>query len=391
MKHKISGMKEKRILLLFLLLCTVILTQANIFVKIDPKYAMVSVDWFRFYSLFYHSYTNYTFVPTPPKEGMCTPCDFAVRNTEPNSTPRDLILTVALGGVQNLIVFMRTLRTTGSKCSVVILTDHKAYLAIGDETREYAQNCGCQIIDCGDDPVQEYKFGPHNYCYYLMYLFLYNNQGKFDRVVNIDLYDAAFQGDPFNFQVNTTHLNMIDEGSDYTTDNGEWMYNWYKDGFGLLTDEERKDLYLCSGYLGGPPSLFMLFIEEFLKITIWEKGIADQATYNYLVTKGALANVSRNKVRKNELVYNIAFKRLKDEPNQMGDIRTIRNVNFHSVIIHQYYFSPPFAVSLLRACPRESPTMDRYIAHCDFSCFNQVESCAKNSFCDGSQISIQWS
>ena len=338
-------------------------------------------DWIPFSSLFDQEEVNYTFTPFTPNE-KCKFCNYTVRNKEyANSTPRDVLMSGSFGTVQNIVVFLKTLRTTGSKCSVVVIMDNDAVSVLTDEMKEYIRNCGCQIINIGKLPIGNYPYASMSYFYYPMYFFLKKNKDKFDRVMKLDLFDAVFQGDPFNVQVNTTHLNIVDEGATFNAWTGVWVINQFSKRYPPLTEEEKKHIYVCGGYVAGGIDMIMHFIEELMKETIYEAGVDDQTTYNYLLLRGSLVNYPRSEIRKTDFVYHTAYERMTNEPRDFGNIRTVRDKQAFASIIHQYYYRRQFGLSVLKACPRDSPQLINYLAHCHQSCITKLEQCAKNPDC----------
>ena len=80
----------------------------------------------------------------------CNYCNFKVRNGKSNSSPRDLIITGSTGKVENINLFMRTLRHTGCMCTVAILVDRMAFHRISYEMIKDIERCGGQIINMGE-------------------------------------------------------------------------------------------------------------------------------------------------------------------------------------------------------------------------------------------------
>ena len=315
---------------------------------------------------------NLTF--TFPKQGNCTYCNFTVRNQEyADSSEKDIIILGALEKIENLSPFMRSLRTTGSKCSVVLLTDDASY--IDEVTLQSALDCGLQIIRCGHDLAPDFPYGPHNFIYYLIKEFLEQNKGKFDRVITIDLYDVIFQGDPFNVQVGRDFINAIDEGARFI--DSRTNRNWWPKYKPPLKSSELQNYYVCSGYFAGSQEMMTRFIDLFIENTDLETGTADQGTFNYIVLREMeKANLTKNPFREKELVYNTLGLNLFFERyayKQMGNIRTVRSHDAFASIVHRYYTSGVMTKSILKACPRISKTQINYLAKCNDACIKKLE------------------
>ncbi|OHT05377.1 hypothetical protein TRFO_05962 [Tritrichomonas foetus] len=127
----------------------------------------------------------------------CPACIFNVRNRDnSNSSPSDVVISSMFFQSFNLIPCIRSLRTTGSKCSAVIFTDTSLMNQITSEFQKIMNDCGCAIFSIGTLSTKERK-----YLFMLRNIianqFLEKNQNLFKRIIVFDLYDTIFQGDPF--------------------------------------------------------------------------------------------------------------------------------------------------------------------------------------------------
>ena len=292
-------------------------------------------------------------------DSKCKACNFTARNEDKaNSSPRDVIVAIVTKADFNFVVFMRTLRTVKSKCSVVFIMDRKAISKMRRVTKKYIQHCGCQIINSGNVNMKKYKYRDVNLRFYHLYMFLLRNRGQFDRVITIDVFDSAFQGDPFNVQINRTHFNIVDEGKKYK----QCPVNtgWFENSFGPMKEEEKDAYYLCAGYLGASEDMMFSFLELYFSKYKWNSDMNDQGLVGYLALRSPLKNVLPGR-RQTELVYHNAGFPFNGGHDIIGDVRTIRNESAYASIIHHYYKSVNFMESLVRSCPRESKFMNRYI------------------------------
>ena len=309
----------------------------------------------------------------------CKLCTYTVRNTQPNSTPRDVIICNAIGTAKNEILFVKTLRTTGSKASCVFLVDSHAYGIISQETKQIVESCGGQIINCGPVPYHK-KLDGHNYCYVFSAYFIENNIKNIDRIIICDMYDTVFQGDPFNMQLENDKLNIIDEGATFSTRPGENNREWLLAFNYTLPKEKYQDYYLCSGFIGGKAEIVLKTLKLYLKQHTFGQKKHDQAAFNYLYFSGILAahNISINKMRNNELVRHISYIPLGNHTS-IGDIRGIRNDTIYATVIHHYYLDSEFVMSLLKYCPRESKTLKYYLGRIKETKVIQMEQQIKSN------------
>ena len=304
-----------------------------------------------------------TFVYKPYK-GTCQFCNFTVRNQEyADSTENDLLLAGAVGQPKNIAPFIRSLRTTGSKCSCVLLIDDD--MEIDPISLQIAEECGMQIIRCGKFIDYPYPCARNNYIYFFIEAFLEQNVHKFDRVIIVDLYDTVFQGDPFNVQVQRTYINAVDENHDYYHNyiNRDWIN---QAGWPHLQVYEWGYHYLCSGYLGGSAKDILHLIQVFTQYADLSSGIHDQGIFNYLfVKKSKMYGLKRSPYRKIEFVYHtIGGKthRLEGRRN-LGNIPTRSDVKSYASVLHHVYSSIYLQASILWSCPRISPLQTNYMAH----------------------------
>lgn len=315
----------------------------------------------------------------------CRICNYTVRNTKENSSPKDVAIIPAVGLTQNIEVFSRTLRTTGSKCSLVILLDNNTYFSLDNEAKEELEACGAQIINCGSTVLLT-RIDAFDYCYAFTALFIEANRHLIDRAIRFDMYDTVLQGDPFNYQVDSK-LNLIDEGVPLRIRlgdiNGEWISHFDKDVM-----KWNGKIYKCAGYIGGSAETMYKAFGLFLEYMQLGTGQNDQGAVNFFYLSGLYKKRGIEVVgqRKNELVRHCAFARLR-EHDKIGDIRQIRDDNSFAAVVHHYYMNPNLQMSILRACPRKHKKTNFYISHCpEFvvkSMETFLENCTANCTFDG--------
>ena len=348
------------VLLLLASICTNFYCQnvAGVFILGNPS-GNGTYYWSSLKALLEQHFDSSPYFTPIEADSMCKMCNFTVRNEDKaNSSPRDVIVAIVSSVDFNFIVFMRTLRTVKSKCSVVFIMDSIAISNMRRVTREYIKHCGCQIINSGNVQMRNYKYRDVNLRFYLLYMFLLRNRGQFDRVISIDVFDSAFQGDPFNVQINRTHFNLIDEGIPYK----QCRVNtaWFENSFGPLTEEEKNAYFPCAGYLGSSEDIMFSFLELYFSKYKWKTKMNDQGLVGYLALRSPLKYLLPER-RQTELVYHNARFPFIGGHHNIGDVRTMRNENAYASIIHHYYKSNKFMRSLKRSCPRESIFMNRYV------------------------------
>ena len=297
----------------------------------------------------------------------CSLCNFTVRNKEyANSTPRDLLLVSAVGTIRNIVPLMRTLRTTGSKCSVVLITDDESY--IDPISLEIVQECGLQIIRCGNMnlpgiDIKQYKWSAYSYVYYYLQSFLRQNIDSFDRVMICDLFDTVFQGDPFNTQVTDEYINAVDEGA--TLSQSEENIKCLQGAGPIeLTEEILNYHYACSGYFAGSAKNMLKLLDSFCDLVDFATNTPDQGIFNYIFLHPNVYGLKRSPFRETEFVHHFVNSKiiLKKGKRTLGNVPTRRDVNHYASVLHHYYMSKTFVTSLLKTCPRQSKTQIKYVA-----------------------------
>ena len=146
----------------------------------------------------------------PKKAKNCLLCDYKNVGYS-DSSQRDVIITYAAKKVWNIALLQRTLRTTKSNASLVILLDREAIDSIDNITFKFFENCSTQVVLIPDVPYKSHHFGCKNYLIPLMYLFLKYNRFMINRVIFVDLYDTLFQGDPFNSLIRKQEIHIVRE------------------------------------------------------------------------------------------------------------------------------------------------------------------------------------
>jgi hypothetical protein len=141
--------------------------------------------------------------------GSCPVCNFTVRNLDSDSSSRDLVVSVALGSMTNVVPFTRTLRTTGCRAIFVLFCDKSAWLPINSRLSDFLDGCGCSVI-----VLPEFKGSWQRLVVVrleVVYYFLRSRSSLFDRVLIADLFDIVFQGDPFHKGLGSNFVGISEE------------------------------------------------------------------------------------------------------------------------------------------------------------------------------------
>ena len=324
---------------------------------------------------------NLTLIPFDEnKEKQCDLCKFKPNNILPNSSPRDVILTFGYDKFFNLILFLRTLRTTGCKASCVFFLEKKYLYTIKGFQQKFIEKCNAQII-----PFEfnfNFSYTKKNYLFNIYELFLRYNKERINRVMICDLADFIFQGDPFHELLPKNEIHIADEGLQYKSNNIYAQINilWIKahDQSFELKPEQYDYYYWCAGYMEGPISLMIEFINQYNQVIIDEYLATDQGGFNYLNLTGRLekAMIPISLHNNNELIRHSSVHTMFDNtiPDLFPNVTTMYNKSLTAIAIHHYYNSnDEFRISVLKACPRPNKMCINYLSRCDDLCISKLE------------------
>lgn len=137
-------------------------------------------------------------LPFPIKaNNECIPCKFIPNKgvATANSSDKDVILTFGANKLKNLFPFVKTLRTSGSRCRLIIFVNKLSLTIYPKLFYKSANDCGVEFFNFGS-----YSFTKQQAFFlrfYFYHKFLIQNREIINRVIFCDLYDTLFQSDPF--------------------------------------------------------------------------------------------------------------------------------------------------------------------------------------------------
>ena len=293
----------------------------------------------------------------------CPSCSYESKTEKTaNSSPKDLILVYSLGGVKNLILFMRTLRHVKCKATVVLFIDTDGYKTITPETKEVLKRCGMNIIDIGvyhlDSIIYRWSFG-----FFAMFDFLKKHEKYINRVLICDLFDIVFQGDPFEAGKYNNIIRFVSEAQKFsnTIDNREWI-RYY---LGSFPEQWNNSQVTNSGQVCGSVREIIKFLDEYLSLfdpnDISTINTTDQAYFNLLIKQNKLKEARIPHVVETKDMYSrlVVTQPLNDDERRMGTIRRYAS-NRIAPIVHMYYADYSLSFNLLDVCPRLTKKWTNY-------------------------------
>ena len=156
----------------------------------------------------------YKFIPYNPNQSKqtCPLCQTVDNHTRLiTSTNRDCVIAVGINTVQNVFPFIRTLRTTKSNSSAVLIFDERAFYKLTPDTWKLLKNCSVNVYNLGSVSNSTGKNSVFAVKHLMAYDFIIKNWVFFDRILLCDLTDVFFQQDPFFEEVNPYALTVVEE------------------------------------------------------------------------------------------------------------------------------------------------------------------------------------
>lgn len=320
-------------------------------------------------SLFYRNYNNSQFYlsPTPKSFSKCQLCNFKPYGKSiPNSSERDAILTIGTNKLLNLVLFIKTLRTTGSKCRFILFANNKVFSNYKSDFFRTIDDCGVEIINIGDTSPD---FRASHIRFMIFKEFLIKNRNLIDRVFLCDLYDTVVQHDPFITEFgNSLYLN--DEGFliKQSPINSGWIYagfkEWKIENEPILKFDEtlKKNIYnqkiLNSGVQAGTTDIMIKFCSimcsSINKKTFQPFFPHDQAFQNMVVYSGYLDKRINYKILKTNTEFFASIdliSRIIDNSTEKLVFGDIKVDGGNPGILHQYDRSKKIRELLLEVCP----------------------------------------
>lgn len=289
----------------------------------------------------------------------CPTCNYNVRNYNPDSTAKDIVISSMVKHCYNLIPCLRSLRTTGSKCGMIVLADKSV---LNNITREFAQlvlDCGCKLI-CIGEIRQDKRMQLFMVRNVAIYDLLRARSHFFDRIIIIDLFDTIFQGDPFSKLYDNNCLTFSQETA--------FVRGSHFQGALILVGNETakqkilmKPMINC-GTISGKYKFIIIFLQLWINLSrsidrrsfqrLVKTQYADQTLVNVLVRCNILQDhgvpVRLYTYQDQQVVLHKIFKLKLDF--RIGEFKGNES-KYYPSLIHLYDRSQSFCRSVIEACP----------------------------------------
>ena len=300
----------------------------------------------------YEEYFNYEILIELEKANFskCNLCNFAPDTTS-HSTKKDIAIAVLFGiDTFNVVNWVRTLRSTGCKCSILFF--HEANYTDFFNRRELNMLHDCGVVwwslktrFCTNPLVDDAR--TTKYLVIQNFLEAYGNY--FNRVLLSDVFDTVFQKDPFIDEIPKDKIAVSIERVDFENHvtNTVWVQSLDKN---FSFDFWKKKLIINSGFEMAYTDVLLDVIRVMNQPQyFFAKDTLDQGILNYIYYKGLWTNLSIDFEGKHYI--SAAYSKFQLQSDSEGFMHEINRSENTLAVIHQFDRVCPVAKNLLKICP----------------------------------------
>lgn len=222
----------------------------------------------------------------------CQLCNFSTLKEFSDSTNRDLVISAFFGKTVNMVAFVRTLRSTGCKATIVLLIDHLALTDFSENHFRQLHSCGVILHDIGIFYENKRRYFP-GFAMIPIIEYVFKMNQFYNRVLYCDSFDIVFQRDPFSSNLPPDRIQFATERSLYQ----DTLYNqkWYNE-LPFPKIFPTNSFVINSGQIYGESRLVSKYFDLFLNYYHFKQLtgllVHDQAYMNFLVYNNHLTNIS---------------------------------------------------------------------------------------------------
>lgn len=288
----------------------------------------------------------------------CPLCGPMRHSPSSNSSSRDLVITVMINMTTNAATFVRTLRSTGCKATVVVFVDQLFMNSLNSRQIKMFVACGVNFINIGQFN-QPYRDKVYEARHLLIYDFLLKYRSDFDRVIFIDMADSFFQMDPFTTDFGYYTMGVTSELvtlNNDPTNNTRWIQIADPQYF---EDEHFYDdrVAVNAGFVFGSMDGFLKYYSVFFSLLCFKRKFApetiDQGYVNMLYHKGYFqrAGLDLMVTHPGDWLVSVRGAAFNYKPNRDG-LFVMQGTNVAPAAIHQYSRICPVLKGLKSQCSR---------------------------------------
>ena len=214
-------------------------------------------------------------------------CNFSIED-QITSSRRDVLLLSADSFSPGLELAIKSLRSTGSQCRIVILSSKTIRFPL--KTKLLFDQLDVEVFDNCTNTNASRTYVPHMLRYEFEREWIQQRINFLDRIFHADAFDVYFQKDPFTNSLAQGGIKFVVEPHFFRSCG--WNLNWFKTCYG----EEKLNRVLnkfivCSGSIIGDAKAYLklldLMIESQEWKTCWNPSF-DQPILNYLIWENKL-------------------------------------------------------------------------------------------------------
>jgi hypothetical protein len=283
-----------------------------------------------------------------PAEADCPLCRNLSRSYG-DSTSADLVITGVFGHEEKVQQFIRTLRSVGSKASIIMVTNE----TVPPHLADLYSKCNAHFYQMITSAETDH-FYPHSLRYLGYRQFFEQAKQTYNRIFHSDSYDVFFQSDPFTKQIEISKLYFVLEKP--TIADSEWNTGWLGRAYNSSVAAELGNFTVsCSGTVIGGAKQFKLYLDTMLgHPPFWANGrhSLDQAYHNYLLHTGEFR---RNGVKEEFLdcdsqILTMHYCSRGKSDTKSGKVVT-PNKKRVPAVVHQYNMFQGASRVLSKVCP----------------------------------------
>lgn len=296
--------------------------------------------------------SNITFLA---KTRECKHCLYhSPSSYHPNSSEKDICIGSMFNKIVGLYFTVHTLRTTGCKALIFILSDQSVYDQFSmSPFKQSLIDCRCFFINCGKIQKNDYVYITYIQNLY-MYQFLSIYGQQFSRCIKFDPYDTIFQTDPFDEHLIPGKLvGYIQEKTFGTSKiDSDWISPYL-----TKPDDIKKYSNLSvinCGFVAGDVKLLTKYISVILTYANCNIGV-EQGLVNYLYYEGIF---KKNGIEIFFYPLNKYYVPYCPEPKFIGSYQTH---GIYVTLIHHYQVKQELVASIKNACPLDNFSLGQLI------------------------------
>lgn len=278
-------------------------------------------------------------------------CNFT-RNLYRGSTKRDALLLSVDKFHPGLELAVRSLRSTGSQCRIIILAARQ--IQITPYIKRLFKELDVEIYDNCINKNPSRNYVPHMLRYEFELQWIEQNIDKLDRVFHADAFDVYFQKDPFGPEIYKDKLMFVLEPHAFRSCG--WNLAWMKRCYGDDVTQRFRDKYIiCSGSIIGGAKPYLSFLKLMINTqeweTCWEPSL-DQPIVNFLVYDKVLDenNIKYDITGCNGNFLTMQWCLIKDTIPMNQNKQVTSMVGTVPAFLHQYNRNKPLETQLRQRC-----------------------------------------